>query len=246
MRKLTVLLLTLCLMLSCSCAFAEGGTILTAGGYTFELTEGATITEQENPQWNICTFSAKGKGRSAFSSVNYELFGITYRYDEADISEQGVMDYQNFYILTALLFGQENMGIMSPSVSSVEMPDGQVLLYGFPPLNGKDSVALAHYNDGVGFMLVLTAPSADFADYTLKCIGEEIAQTAKQPEPGEFTVVITGDSAKVRTEASLTSGLIKTVYKGESIPMKGESGDFYIIDINGRTGYVHKGVSTIR
>ena len=59
--------------------------------------------------------------------------------------------------------------------------------------------------------------------------------------PASKSVVITSDSAKIRTEASISAGLVKTAYKGESFTLLGESGDFYQISVNGKTGYVHKG-----
>ena len=60
------------------------------------------------------------------------------------------------------------------------------------------------------------------------------------------SVVITADSAKIRTEASISAGLVKTAYKGEAFTLLGESGDFYKISVNGNTGYIHKGVCKIQ
>ena len=60
------------------------------------------------------------------------------------------------------------------------------------------------------------------------------------------SVIITADSAKIRTEASISAGLVKTAYKGESFTLLGESGDFYKISVNSKTGYVHKDVSGIQ
>ena len=64
--------------------------------------------------------------------------------------------------------------------------------------------------------------------------------------PAPKMVVITSDSAKIRTEASISAGLVKTAYKGESFTLLGESGDFYQISVNGKTGYIHKGVCKIQ
>ena len=60
------------------------------------------------------------------------------------------------------------------------------------------------------------------------------------------SIVITANSAKIRTEASISAGLVKTAYKGESFTLLGESGDFYQISVNGKTGYVHKDVCKIK
>ena len=59
-------------------------------------------------------------------------------------------------------------------------------------------------------------------------------------------VVITADSGKIRTEASISGGLIKTAYKGETYELIEESGDWYVIEVDGRTGYLHSGVAEIQ
>lgn len=59
-------------------------------------------------------------------------------------------------------------------------------------------------------------------------------------------VVVTADSGKIRTEPSISGGLIKTAYKGETYELIEESGDWYVIDVDGRTGYLHTGVAEIQ
>lgn len=59
-------------------------------------------------------------------------------------------------------------------------------------------------------------------------------------------VVITADSGKIRTEPSISGGLIKTAYKGETYELIEQSGDWYVIDVDGRTGYLHSGVAEIQ
>lgn len=92
-----------------------------------------------------------------------------------------------------------------------------------------------------GFKFSWTAIGA----YKLKIDDAILAQRSSKDSTTK-SIVITADSARVRTEPSITSGLIETVYKNETFTMLGESGDFYKISINGRTGYVHKGVSKIK
>lgn len=59
-------------------------------------------------------------------------------------------------------------------------------------------------------------------------------------------VVVTADSGKIRTEPSISGGLIKTAYKGETYELIEVSGDWYVIDVDGRTGYLHTGVAAIQ
>lgn len=59
-------------------------------------------------------------------------------------------------------------------------------------------------------------------------------------------VVITADSARIRTEQSVSGGLIKTAYRGETYELIKQSGDWYVVKVDGRTGYIHKGVAAIQ
>ena len=75
---------------------------------------------------------------------------------------------------------------------------------------------------------------------------ETVAGEQTAEESAAQRVVITADSGKIRTEASISGGLIKTAYKGESFELIEQSGDWYIVNVNGRTGYIHKGVAAIQ
>lgn len=59
-------------------------------------------------------------------------------------------------------------------------------------------------------------------------------------------VVITSGSGKIRTEASLSGALIRTAYKGEKYELIRQEGDWYVVKVDGRTGYIHKGVAAIQ
>lgn len=81
---------------------------------------------------------------------------------------------------------------------------------------------------------------------------EEAPADAEETTPVEedssavVYVVITADSGKIRTEASVSGGLIRTAYKGETFELIREEGDWYVVDVNGRTGYIHQGVAGIQ
>lgn len=70
-------------------------------------------------------------------------------------------------------------------------------------------------------------------------------QPAATPRPAQTvaplrakSVVITVDTARVRSGPGVTSPYLLTAKKGDEFPCLGESGDWYIIDCNGRTGFV--------
>ena len=65
------------------------------------------------------------------------------------------------------------------------------------------------------------------------------------PQTGNVpaSVVITAQSARVRTGPSTTSPYLCTVKMGEVFPVIGVSGDWYIIDCDGRVGFVSASVA---
>lgn len=119
------------------------------------------------------------------------------------------------------------------------------------PGNRKYSVALV----GPDGSISNSGGSIISADATRPALWIDLASNANHnvtptPSPTNTptpkSVIITADSAKIRTEASISAGLVKTAYKGEYFTLLGESGDFYKISISGKTGYVHKDVSGIQ
>ena len=75
---------------------------------------------------------------------------------------------------------------------------------------------------------------------------EAVAGEQTAEESAAQRVVITADSGKIRTEASISGGLIKTAYKGETYELIEKSGDWYVVKVDGRTGYLHSGVAKIQ
>ena len=71
------------------------------------------------------------------------------------------------------------------------------------------------------------------------------ATPAPAPQTGNApaSVVITAQSARVRTGPSTTSPYLCTVKMGEVFPVSGVSGDWYIIDCDGRVGFVSASVA---
>lgn len=113
---------------------------------------------------------------------------------------------------------------------SVEEPTVVGTLY-----NTTATIFVSEEDDGsitITLKLSYTAPNAEGA-----------------PESTDFAeryVVIIAESGKIRSEASLSGGLIRTAYKGETFNLIRSSGDWYVIRVDGRTGYLHSGVAEIR
>jgi hypothetical protein len=77
------------------------------------------------------------------------------------------------------------------------------------------------------------------------------AQAAAEAEAAALAamktyVVITAESGRIRKEASISGDMIRKAYEGETFELIREETDWYIIDVDGRKGYIHKGVSAIQ
>ncbi|MBR6569009.1 MAG: peptidoglycan-binding protein [Clostridia bacterium] len=168
-KRWLALLLALCMVFGVLPALAEKPVVI-AGPYAFELPEGTDVgRNKKDNQFTI--FEAEVDGQNG----DYELIGITIMYDEADRDEQGVMDYETFYLLTMSLFKD----LLWPDELDTEMPDGQLLLEAITEKNGNHVVAVSHYYNGAGFLLTLMAPKDNLMIFTLRESAQEIAQAAR-------------------------------------------------------------------
>lgn len=138
-------------------------------------------------------------------------------------------------------------------IEDVGMLNGEDVAYATLDLGELKVAVCAHFYRDNSFFISATSKTISTEELLNNIL--EIARSVRFDgiteedmiaDAAQDYVIITGDSAKIRSEASISSGLIRTVYKGEIFPCEGESGDFYIIEIDGRTGYVHKGVATIQ
>lgn len=64
------------------------------------------------------------------------------------------------------------------------------------------------------------------------------------PAPAVTRIIITAASARIRTGPGVNSPYLCTVRQGESFPVLGVMGDWYIVDCDGRTGFVSMSVAS--
>lgn len=131
------------------------------------------------------------------------------------------------------------------------------MLNGDPVLQGclEDKMALcSHYYRNYG-VLIQFMTEGGFSEDEMLNICDDIMLSLRIDGVSEEEmiadsqadyVVVTADSGKIRTEPSISGGLLKTAYKGETYELIEQSGDWYVIDVDGRTGYLHTGVAEIQ
>lgn len=75
---------------------------------------------------------------------------------------------------------------------------------------------------------------------------EPVNTPAPMATPAASSVVITAQSARVRTGPSVNSPYLCTAKMGDVFPVIGVNGDWYIIDCGGRTGFVSMSVARVQ
>jgi len=265
MKKLFVLLLTLCLMLICTCASADETRTAETPVFSLELPEGWVIDEVEDAAATRAMFGAMAQfmtsPRQYTVRMDNGIYGCTLYVYKFPAQDKRYVDQFSDKAKSGFLVLNQYGGMNKYESQMNPQPlqfDTDTRTFICTEIKGQQSFVASYYNqkDGLGYYFYLSPEyghiDKNYDSATAEALMKECLLALKEPgvnttiDPNASRVVITGDSAKVRTEASLSAGLIKTVYNGESFICMGTSGDFYIIVIDGKTGYVHKGVSAIR
>lgn len=220
------------------------------------------VVEQQN---EMVILASNDRYQLQLVYIDWAVYGI-------NVHLTGDIQYDNlvFYWLLNGLNVTEAMSITdNASDMTCDMPDGNIVKM----IAIDAGVMLAHYYDDKCVVMILMAKDSEakselimtgadvMQSFRVDGVTEEDMRTAAEATAEAAAaakaeaevqaamtkyVVITADSGKIRTEASISGGLLKTAYKGEAFPLQNESGDWYIVDVDGRTGYIHKGVAAIQ
>lgn len=240
MRKVIAMLLAVCLLACMAPVIAEGMLEAPAGPFTFYLPADASIASLQQ----VTSYSHKFSGGGFHNDVRYRVVGLTYVYEADEETDPAVMDRQNFFVLAEALFGEKNTSEMEPVDAQVEMPGGGTLLTCTLVRDDSQLSAFSYYYDGAGFLLAVTGAC------DTEQIGRDIARTMvfnKETAVAEAAryVVVKAATAKIRSVPDISGGIVRTARKGERYQLIRETEEWYVVDVDGRTGYIHKGVSAI-
>lgn len=262
MKRILALLLAMCMTCVAVGANAASEKAVTSLGHILINENGAyTITEDlENGGIPVATITGELEGVEFMA-----LFTLYPERINSVILESGdfkARQQANYYTLIHMLDMSYLEDVLKPEVNN---PFGNIY-----DVEGS----FGHYVDGdiefvytasryfpdAGVGVFVMAKSAELGDASIAVtrliLNVQAADEAKLAPIREAAaeiaaeasnwVVITADSGKIRTEASISGGLIKTAYKGETFELIREEGDWYVVDVHGRTGYIHKGVAALQ
>ncbi|MBQ3486260.1 MAG: SH3 domain-containing protein [Clostridia bacterium] len=155
---------------------------------------------------------------------------------------------------------------LAPEKIDLGMADGgQVVIACADNAAGQPTLVCTHAGDGRVFGLVLHTMAMDVEEPMLDLIkliaisacpadmNEEEQQAwwkehkLNGEEPLPYVepvplVAITADRVTIRTAPDISADKIQFAYKDETYKHIRDQGDFYVIDVEGREGYVHQGV----
>ena len=253
MRKLVSLFLVLCLMCAAVPAFAEAAETqeVKLSNITFQIPAGLQVTRMtttgNNYESDTCKIYLVG------SNMDADLVRAMMK----EVEKQGLkLSFQQAAIGIAEV--SEKGGDLAVTLALYAMKEDIGMLNGDPVMCGREALVEScafyaqHYRGKYYSVLVADetmTPDEIYQlarDIMLSVRIDGVSEEDMIADAQADYVIITADSGKIRTEASISGGLIKTAYKGETYELIEESGDWYIIDVDGRTGYLHTGVAEIQ
>lgn len=241
MKKKFLLLSLLCLILAvCSAAAEDAAEVRTHNfvfradaDWTWEKTwESASITEHR------------------IDTGDYKIRAIMFTYpvtERAVIEKPGThtsVQINNYmYMLRKYLVDIMDIRDFNSWEEDIGMPNGQKVVIGHVSRGDHCEAICTQYVEGQAFCYLLTAKDNDYR--RAQDFLQEIALTTQILEEAGIRLTITADTARIRAEASVNGKLLCTAYKGDIFVYMGQEGDFYLVEVDGKLGYVHKGVTDL-
>lgn len=111
-----------------------------------------------------------------------------------------------------------------------------------------------YYNQekGQGYTFRLRVKNATIADEAAESLLLDLISSLRErgyfypADASGHLVVVTEGSAHIRTAPDANSDRIRTAYQGESFPHYGQHGSWYIINVDGQTGYVSTALTALQ
>lgn len=266
MRKIISMLLALCMLCAVHFALAEqAGQVLEDGVFSFQIPQSWEITQSTMDRGISVNQLKPGSADSAMIlSIDYTRAHDARRdMNAAADSWEEKLDF-HMARLWKLLGGDEGSlrDAMAGTAANAafELLDegkGGALLV---QRSGSGStirtqILIFRLFEEEGYVLMVSAklPGGDAFEAACAQVQAEamaVHQSAQvyrteTADDAVARVVVTADMARIRSEQSISGGLIRKATKGETFYCIGESENWYFIEINGRTGYIHKGVSAL-
>lgn len=261
MKKLFAMLLALCMMCGAMVAGAEENvtTEVMLGNVHFQIP--AELTAQE-------PLVANGLYLQNYDGADYSVEIVVLDYEQGEIPLTVLSgangQINNLFLCLRLVGLDENTALTLRNNSNyldMEMPGGgQIVYFG---LDGIGAAAYCYRDVGCLVSVIAKDGSIDGArcceialtiasSFRLDGVTEEdmaadaeAARIAAEEAAAQKYIVIKNGTANIRSGPGSDHDRITTAKQGDTFPLLGEEGTWYMIEVNGQTAYVSKGLCEI-
>ena len=252
MRRLLIFLAFLLLAVP---AFAEETQLIDCNGFTIEVPAAWTVDVDEysrathtivNHVLHPNVVFAEGTDYKLVLTLNNYDSDVRYR-----LSGQGTRAQEHFNVVA------EHSGLNKlPGVLSSRMVQAllDTRVFGMCQVPGKNDHLATYYNQdkGLGYVFRLSRKTDEATAEAADALLLQIASSLREDGlfyPSDATdriVVITHPTANIRVAPDQESEKLKMAVQNESYPYYGQTGSWYIINVNGETGYVSTALSVLQ
>lgn len=252
MRKLTLLLLALCL--AALPALAEETQRIQCSTFSVDLPTDWAVDVDEFTLAAYPIVDHILHPTMVFAGdEDYALIVTVYNYDtnaRYAMGGSGSKAQEHFDLLSGYL-GLNNGRVQPSTVVQSRLDSRNFVL---AHLTGTEDYLATYYNQerGQGYTFRLRVKNAAIASEEAESLLLDLISSLRENGyfyPADATghlVVVTEGSANIRTAPDPNSDRIRTAYQGESFPHYGQQGSWYIINVDGQTGYISTGLTALQ
>ena len=254
MKKLVALVLSLCLMYSVGIAASTQK--INVGIFDFQIPDNMQIVNQDISPLAAMVVATQG------ADTMLGLITGQPTQEEIQIISEGFTDTEdiNFQEWYSLLLWQATLSPLGYSPyemryeeRDIGMLNGESVILATASNDHETVFSCSQYVDGKFFFLFEIAPTANSDEseknitaIALSCTPADASAALPEIEDQQQYVIITNSSANIRSGPGGDYAKVTTAVKGDTFPLIREEGNWYVIDVNGQTGYVTKSLSAIQ
>lgn len=255
MRALTSLLLAMCMMCAAFPAFAEASQTqeVKIGNAAFQIPAGL---EETRATENDGVYAAEGY------CIHLVSWAVDVEAAEGFMKAMEKEGYKISFQQTAVIMGEMQGGSEARTAATLGIyaaPEDIGMLNGDPAMSAREAFVVdtaafyaQTYRKNYFSVLVTGASlSPEETDRICKEIMlsvriEGVTEEEMIADSLADYVIVTAASGTIRNEPSISGSFVKTAYKGEVYEMLEQRGVWFVVNVDGRTGYLHSGVAEIQ
>lgn len=250
MRKLTIFIAVLVLMLG-TAALAEEAQVMQSSLFSVTLPAGLNpdmdeFTREDFPFLSHILHPVTIQGGNEDYSLLITLYDFPskerHRVDNKEDKPMGL------FTLITEYNGLE--GQMTPRLTRMD-GDFRDFVAGSIPQKGYYLVTLYNSNRGEGYVFELRVKNSALAPADAEALLLSIAATLREtgiiyPEDTGMTLVVTHPGVNVRSAPDQNSSVLLVAPEGSVFPYLGENGIWYMIDVDGKVGYISQALTKLQ